>query len=97
MGAATGIVSVVAAFDRETDGATQTVYVKATSADGSSSVQAFTFAVNDVNEFAVSTPTDTNAAINAISENAIGTVGITAAASDADATPTPSPMHWSPT
>ena len=41
-----------------------------------------------VNEFAVSTPVDNNAAVNAVAENAsVGTlVGVTASASDADAT-----------
>ena len=44
--------------------------------------------LNDVDEFDVSAPVDTNAAANAVDENAaIGTVvGITAFASDADAT-----------
>src|SRR4029453_7424455 len=48
----------------------------------------FTIAVNDVNEFAVTTPSDSNAAANAVNENsAVGTVvGVTAFASDADAT-----------
>src|SRR5205085_1459252 len=60
----------------------------ATSADGSTAAQTFTITINDVNEFAVSTPADTNHAANAVDENvAIGTtVGVTAFASDADAT-----------
>src|SRR5205085_11346105 len=60
----------------------------ATSADGSTAAQTFTIVINDVNEFAVSTPADSNAAANAVDENvAIGTtVGVTAFASDADAT-----------
>ena len=86
IGSSTGVVTVTSAFDRETDGGTQTVYVKATSADGSSAVQAFTFAVSDVNEFAITTPADVDAATNTIAENATGTLGITASATDADAT-----------
>src|SRR5258708_5432052 len=62
--------------------------VIATSADGSMAAKTFSIAINDVNEFAVSTPLDTNVAANAVDENvAAGTVvGITAFASDADAT-----------
>ena len=50
--------------------------------------QAFTINVNDVDEFDVGAVSDTNAAANAVNENAVNgtTVGITAAASDADAT-----------
>jgi hypothetical protein len=48
----------------------------------------WTISINDVNEFAVTTPSDSNAAANAVAENsAVGTVvGVTAFASDADAT-----------
>ena len=48
----------------------------------------FTININDVNEFAVSAPIDTNPALSQVSENAVigTTVGITASASDADAT-----------
>ncbi|MDZ4851017.1 MAG: cadherin repeat domain-containing protein, partial [Pirellulaceae bacterium] len=48
----------------------------------------FTINLTDVNEFAVTAPTDANASTNAVNETAAnGTVvGITAAASDADAT-----------
>jgi len=50
--------------------------------------QTLTVTVNDVDEFDVTAPVDTDAASDAVNENAIvGTlVGITAAASDADAT-----------
>src|SRR5436190_384714 len=50
----------------------------------------FRTAINDVNEFAVSTPVDSDNATNAVNENVLaGTVvGITAFASDADATDT---------
>ncbi len=87
--AATGEVSVAAgaSFDRETESAI-TIGVTATSQDGSSSTQSFAIAVTDVDEFDVTPISDTNAAANAVTENAaIGTtVGITAFASDGDAT-----------
>ncbi|MGS3141546.1 cadherin domain-containing protein, partial [Aeromonas sanarellii] len=85
---ATGVVTVAAAIDREALGASVNIEVTATSADGSSKAQTFTIAINDVDEFDVTTPTDTNAATNAVDENiAIGSlVGVTAFASDADAT-----------
>jgi len=56
-----------------------------TAKTGSTSV---TINVNDVNEFSVTTPTDTDATANAVNENvASGTpVGITVNATDADAT-----------
>jgi hypothetical protein len=86
--AATGVVTVAGAINRETDGANRSIIVRATSADGSAADQTFTIAVTDVNEFQVTTPVDTNNALNTVAENAaIGTlVGITASASDADAT-----------
>jgi len=64
------------------------ITVLATSADGSTSSQAFTVNLSDVNEFAVGAVTDVNAAANSVSENAANgtTVGITASALDADAT-----------
>src|SRR5207237_1375347 len=73
--------------DRESN-ASLGVTVRATSAYGSHADQGFTIAINDVNEFSVSTPVDNNAAANAVNENAAtGTlVGVTAFASDADAT-----------
>src|SRR5207248_6407414 len=79
-----GVVSTAAAIDREALGASRTIIVTATSADGSTAAQTFTIVINDVNEFAVSTPADSNAAANAVDENvAIGTtVGVTAFASD---------------
>ncbi len=65
-----------------------TLPFRATSSDTSFSVQTFTIAVGDVDEFNVGSVTDTNAAVDTIAENAaIGTtVGITASAADADAT-----------
>jgi hypothetical protein len=83
----TGIVTVDGAIDREA-GASQTIIVRATSTDTSSTTRSFTIAVNDVNEFAVGTITDTDPAADSLPENAsIGApVGITAQAIDADAT-----------
>ncbi|WP_422003463.1 beta strand repeat-containing protein [Roseovarius mucosus] len=88
--AETGVVSVAsgANIDRET-GSSLTIDVQATPANGAASVTStFTITINDVNEFDVSTPVDSNAAANEVSENAgPGTlVGIVASASDADAT-----------
>ncbi len=76
------------AINRETDGASRTITVRATSADGSYTDQNFSIAINDVDEFDVGTVSDTNATTNAVNENAsVGTVvGITAAASDVIAT-----------
>ncbi|MBC9249517.1 hypothetical protein A9179_04410 [Pseudomonas alcaligenes] len=84
----TGVVTTAAAIDREALGSSLNIEVTATSADGSTAAQTFSIAINDVDEFDVSTPTDTNAGANAIDENiAIGTeVGVTAFASDSDAT-----------
>src|SRR5258707_524222 len=84
----TGVVTTAAAIDREALGASTAIEVTATSADGSTAAKTFSIAINDVNEFAVSTPLDTDVAVNAVDENvAAGTVvGITAFASDADAT-----------
>ena len=86
--ATTGVVTVAGVINREVVGASLGIEVTATSQDGSSAVKAFTIAVEDANEFAVTVPTDTNLAPNTVAENAaVGTtVGITAFASDADAT-----------
>ena len=53
-----------------------------------SAAQSLTITLNDANEFAVTTPVDSDGTTNAVNENASnGTlVGITASASDADAT-----------
>ncbi len=84
----TGVVTVAGAINREADGPTRNITVRATSADGSFTDQAYTITINDVDEFDVGAVSDTNATANAVNENAaIGTtVGITASASDADAT-----------
>ncbi len=84
----TGIVTVAGAIDREADGASRTITVRASSADGSFTDQNFTIGVNDLNEFDVTTPVDTDSTINGVNENAaIGTsVGVQASAADADST-----------
>ena len=84
----TGVITTAAAIDRETHGASRLITVQATSTDGSTAAQNFTIAINDLDEFNVSTPTDTNNAANEIDENvAIGAaVGITANAFDLDST-----------
>ncbi len=66
------------------------ITVRANSVDGSSSTQTFTITLTDVNEFATSAVTDSNAAADSVAENAsIGTtVGITGYATDLDGTAT---------
>ncbi len=85
----TGIVTVLDGIllDREV-AASYNIVVRATSADGSASTQAFIINLIDVDEFDISPISDTNPALNSVNENASnGTVvGITAFASDGDAT-----------
>ena len=83
-----GVVTVAGAIDREADGASRNITVRATSSDASFSTQIFAIAINDINEFAITPVVDVDATVNNVDENvAIGTiVGITANASDADAT-----------
>ena len=85
----TGVVTVAngTLLDRET-AASHNIVVRATSTDGSTADTTFTINLNDVNESAVTLPVDNNAAANAVNENAAaGTlVGITASATDPDAT-----------
>src|SRR5262245_5569305 len=85
--ATTGVVTVAGPLDRES-AASYTITVRATSADSSFATQNFTISLTDVNEFPVGSITDMNAAANSVAENSSnGTaVGITALASDADAT-----------
>ena len=84
----TGVVTTAAAIDREVHGATRSITVEAASSDGSVASQSFNITINDVDEFDVGAVTDSDGSANAVAENAgIGTsVGITALASDADAT-----------
>ena len=74
-------------LNRETN-ASHSITVRAISTDGSHTDQTFAIHVNDVDEFDVGTVSDTDGTANAVDENAVNgtTVGITAAASDADAT-----------
>ena len=84
---ATGQVTVAGAIDREA-GATRTIPVRATSDDGSTTTRDYTISINDLDEFDITAISDNDATANAVDENAtVGTtVGITAFASDADAT-----------
>ena len=85
--ATTGVVTVAGGINREVAG-TYNITVRATSSDTSTTTRAFTITIGDVDEFDVTAPTDANGSANAVDENAAhGTaVGVTAAASDADAT-----------
>ncbi len=87
--AATGVVTVAdpTQLNRES-AASHTITVRATSADGSSSSRSFTIALDDVDEFDVAAPLDTDPTRDAVVENAPDgtTVGIAVAATDADAT-----------
>jgi RTX calcium-binding nonapeptide repeat (4 copies)/Cadherin domain len=90
--AATGVVTVADAslLDYET-ATSHTITVQATSSDGSTQTQAFTIGLSDdTSEFSVSAVSDTDAAANTVSESTSDgdTVGVTAFASDADATDT---------
>ena len=80
-----GVVTVAGAIDREADGASRNITVRATSADGSFTDQVVTININDVDEFDVGTVSDADASINEVDENAaVGTiVGVTALAADA--------------
>src|SRR5205807_1241775 len=69
--ATTGVVTTVAAIDREALGASYSPTRRSSDLDGSTASQTFTIAINDVNEFAVSTPVDTDAAANQVNENAL--------------------------
>ncbi len=84
----TGEVTVAGAINREADGVTRSIIVRATSADSSFTEETFQIQIVDADEFDVSTPTDSNVATNEVDENvAIGaTVGVTANAFDLDAT-----------
>ena len=76
----TGIVTVAGGIDREADGASRSITVRATSTDGSFQTRVFTIAIDDVDEFDVGAVTDSDVSANAVNENATnGTVvGVTA-------------------
>jgi Ca2+-binding RTX toxin-like protein len=85
----TGEVTVGATNTSREDGPTRSITVRGTSADGSFADETFTITVADVDEFDVATPVDVDGAVGgSITENAVSgvSVGITASASDADAT-----------
>ncbi|MEZ6095181.1 MAG: cadherin-like domain-containing protein [Pirellulaceae bacterium] len=86
--ASTGVVTTAVALDREVDGPTRNIVVRATSADGAFADQSFTVDIVDVNEFSTTIPVDLDASVNAVVENAAnGTVvGYTASSQDLDAT-----------
>nr|WP_275441553.1 cadherin domain-containing protein [Psychrobium sp. MM17-31] len=86
--ATTGVVTVAGSLDHE-DASSHSITVIATSADGSTSSNSFTINVTDVNE-AISALEDDNDDANSVAENAAAstTVGITALATDEDATDT---------
>ena len=78
--ATTGVVTVAAALDYETD-TSHVIEVTATSTDGSTSTESFTINVtDDTSEASVGAVSDTNATANAVDENStVGTVvGVTA-------------------
>ena len=81
----TGIVTVAGGIDREADGASRSITVRATSTDGSFQTRIFTIAIDDVDEFDVGPISDSDLAGNIVNENAAnGTVvGVTALAADA--------------
>ena len=83
-----GVVTVAtASLDAET-ATSHNITVRATSSDTSFSTQVFTINVSDADEFDVGAVSDSNGAANTVAEDAIvgTTVGVTASASDADAT-----------
>ncbi len=86
---ATGEITVAdgTQLDRETN-AFHLITVQVTDAGGFTYSESFTIQVNDLNESSASTPIDTHAIVNAVVENAANgsTVGITAFATDDDAT-----------
>ncbi|MCG8652830.1 MAG: Ig-like domain-containing protein, partial [Pirellulales bacterium] len=84
--ASTGVVTVAGAIDRETDGATRSITVRATSHDGSHADQVFVIQISDVNESGATAVADNDGTANAVDENAaVGTsIGVTAFSTDSD-------------
>ncbi len=81
------VVAPGASIDFET-ATSHDVTIRVTDSAGNTHTDIFTINVNDVDEFDVSTPIDNDGAANSVAEDAIvgDVVGITALASDADAT-----------
>jgi protocadherin Fat 4 len=67
----TGVVTVAGAIDREADGPSRSIIVRATSSDGSFTDQVFSIAINDLDEFDVGAVTDTNATTNNVDEKSL--------------------------
>ncbi len=89
IGLTTGEVTKAAALDAET-AVSHDITVRAASSSGKVKERVFSIAVNDADEFNVGAVTDVDAAANEVSESAPNgtSVGITAAATDADVTDT---------
>ncbi len=83
-----GVVTVAGGLDREADGSSRTIVVRATSSDGTFNTLSVSISLIDVDEFDVTTPADSDTVNNIVSENVVtGTlVGVTVMAGDADAT-----------
>ena len=69
--ASTGVVTVAGGIDRE-EGSSRTIYVKATSIDGSSETSSFVVNVTDVNESDLTAPVDDDAAYLRAAEDLAG-------------------------
>ncbi len=84
----TGVVSVASSMNREAIDPTRSITIRALSSDGSSSQETFQINLTDVDEFDVSSISDTKNGKNRVQANSpTGTsVRIRAQASDADAT-----------
>ena len=84
----TGVVTVAGGIDREADGPSRIITVRATSADGSFSEESYLINVYDVDEFDVAAIGDLSSGPNAVAENSgVGTViPYQAFSFDADAT-----------
>ncbi|MEW7009971.1 cadherin domain-containing protein, partial [Lentilitoribacter sp. EG35] len=82
----TGVVTTTGPLDAES-ASSHNITVVATSDDGSTSNETFTIGVNDVNETSITAISDTDGSGNSVAENAStgSVVGVTAFASDADA------------
>ena len=94
-----GVVTVAdtSALDREA-GETCTVTIRATSTDGSTADETFTLTLTDVDEVDIGATSDSDGTANTVVENAADNtaVGITASATDADATDDTCLLYTSP-
>ena len=73
---ATGVVTTAAAIDYETVGSALNITVRATSTDGSTTTQAFTVTVNDLDEFDVTPIVDNDALVAALESGRIAGAGL---------------------